>query len=205
MSASKPASKIPPRWATWLLQLFCPAHLANEMEGDLYELFQQRIQAIGLREARRRYVMDVFSLLRPSLMRDKSTQYPNPSHTDMLQNYMKIGFRNLAKNRTYSGINIVGLSIGMTTAILIGLWMSDELSYNKYHQHYDRIARPGNDILPAGDTHRILSHARLAATIHLSNSIILVDFCSSHCRRFYHHPRHSQFSGGEGCHFESGE
>ncbi|WP_084439682.1 ABC transporter permease [Dyadobacter alkalitolerans] len=141
MSASKPAGKVPPRWATWLLQLFCPAHLANEMEGDLYELFQQRIQAIGLRKARRRYIMDVFSLLRPSLMRDKSTQYPNPSHTDMLQNYMKIAFRNLAKNRTYSGINIVGLSIGMTTAILIGLWMWDELSYNKNHQHYDRIAR----------------------------------------------------------------
>lgn len=59
----------------------------------------------------------------------------------MLQNYVKIAFRNLAKNRTYSAINIIGLSVGMTTAILIGLWMWDELSYNKYHQHYDRIAR----------------------------------------------------------------
>ncbi|MCE7067075.1 ABC transporter permease [Dyadobacter sp. CY326] len=59
----------------------------------------------------------------------------------MLQNYMKIAFRNLSKNSTYSAINIVGLSVGMTTAILISLWMWDELSYNKYHRHYDRIGR----------------------------------------------------------------
>jgi putative ABC transport system permease protein len=59
----------------------------------------------------------------------------------MLQNYIKIAFRNLSKNRTYSAINIIGLSVGMATAIFIGLWMWDELSYNKYHQHYDRISR----------------------------------------------------------------
>ncbi|WP_031530210.1 ABC transporter permease [Dyadobacter crusticola] len=59
----------------------------------------------------------------------------------MLQNYIKVAFRNLTKNSTYSAINIAGLSIGMTTVILIGLWMWDELSYNKYHRNYDRIAR----------------------------------------------------------------
>ncbi|WP_439558790.1 ABC transporter permease, partial [Dyadobacter sp.] len=60
---------------------------------------------------------------------------------NMLYNYIKVAFRNLAKNSTYSAINIAGLSIGMTTVILISLWMWDELSYNKYHQNYDRIAR----------------------------------------------------------------
>jgi len=141
MNASKPNRKVPPRWATLLLQWFCPAHLANEMEGDLHELFEDRIYSMGVRKAKLRYVKDVLSLLKPSLMSDKSNKYPTPSHTDMLQNYIKIGFRNLAKNRLYSAINIIGLSVGMTTAILIGLWMWDELSYNKYHQHYDRIAR----------------------------------------------------------------
>ena len=132
---------IPPRWATVLLRMFCPAHRANEMEGDLNELFQMRAKSLGLRQARWRYVKDVLSLMRPSLMRSKPSEYPTPSHTDMLKNYLKIAFRNLAKNRTYSAINIIGLSVGMTTAILIGLWMWDELSFDKYHQHYDRIAR----------------------------------------------------------------
>jgi putative ABC transport system permease protein len=139
MNASKP--KGPPRWATLLVQWLCPAHLSNEIEGDLNELFEQRVNSMGMHKAKWRYVKDVLSLLQPLLMRDRSNKYPNPSHTDMLQSYIKIAFRNLTKNRTYSAINIVGLSVGMTTAILIGLWMWDELSYNKYHQHYDRLAR----------------------------------------------------------------
>lgn len=138
---NKPAPQTPPRWATLLLRAFCPAHLANELEGDLDELFRQRVTTVGTRMARYRYAKDVLSLLKPSLMSGKPNEYPNLTRTDMLQNYMKIAYRNLSKNRTYSAVNIVGLSVGMTTAILISLWMWDELSYNKYHGNYDRIAR----------------------------------------------------------------
>lgn len=59
----------------------------------------------------------------------------------MIRNYLQIAWRNLAKNTVFSTINMIGLSLGMVTAILIGLWLWDELSFNKYHQHYDRIAR----------------------------------------------------------------
>ena len=59
----------------------------------------------------------------------------------MLKNYLKIAFRSLFRNRFSSIINIGGLAIGMTVAILIGLWISDELSYDKYHDNYDRIAQ----------------------------------------------------------------
>lgn len=59
----------------------------------------------------------------------------------MFQSYFKIGWRNLLKNKGYSLINIGGLALGMAVAILIGLWVYDELSYNKYHKNYDRIAQ----------------------------------------------------------------
>src|SRR5688500_3707468 len=59
----------------------------------------------------------------------------------MLHNYLTIAFRNLQKNKVYSFLNISGLSIGMAVAMLIGLWMHDEFSYNRYHQNYDRIVR----------------------------------------------------------------
>jgi putative ABC transport system permease protein len=59
----------------------------------------------------------------------------------MLRNYFKIAWRNLAKNKLYSFINITGLATGMAVAMLIGLWMYDELSFNQYHKHYDRIAQ----------------------------------------------------------------
>jgi len=55
--------------------------------------------------------------------------------------YFKIAWRNLVKNKGYSAINIGGLTIGMAVAMLIGLWIQDELSYNKYHKNYDRIAQ----------------------------------------------------------------
>lgn len=59
----------------------------------------------------------------------------------MIKNYLKIAWRNLVRNVAFSLINVTGLSIGMATAILIGLWLWDEISFNKYHQHYDRLAR----------------------------------------------------------------
>ncbi|WP_149240033.1 ABC transporter permease [Dyadobacter sp. 32] len=58
----------------------------------------------------------------------------------MIQNFLKIAFRNLVKNKGYSAINIGGLAVGMAVAMLIGLWIYDELSFNKYHKNYDRIA-----------------------------------------------------------------
>ena len=59
----------------------------------------------------------------------------------MLKNYFIVAWRNLFRNRASSIINIGGLAAGMAVALLIGLWMHDEYSYNKYHRNYDRIAR----------------------------------------------------------------
>jgi putative ABC transport system permease protein len=59
----------------------------------------------------------------------------------MYTSYFKVAWRNLWKNKTYSFINIGGLAVGMSVAILIGLWIYDELQYNKYHANYDRIAQ----------------------------------------------------------------
>lgn len=55
--------------------------------------------------------------------------------------YLTIAWRNLYRNKGFSIINISGLAVGMAVVILIGLWIWDELSYNKYHQNYDRIAQ----------------------------------------------------------------
>jgi len=59
----------------------------------------------------------------------------------MFKNYFKIAFRSLGKNRFSSLINIGGLAVGMAVAMLIALWIYDELSFNHYHKNYHRIAR----------------------------------------------------------------
>lgn len=59
----------------------------------------------------------------------------------MLLNYFKIAWRNLTKNKAYSIINIGGLAVGITVAILISLWIYDELTFNRSHKNYDRIVQ----------------------------------------------------------------
>jgi putative ABC transport system permease protein len=59
----------------------------------------------------------------------------------MFKNYIKIAWRNLVKNRVYSSINILGLAFGMAVAMLIGLWLLDELSFNHYHTNHRSLAQ----------------------------------------------------------------
>jgi len=59
----------------------------------------------------------------------------------MFKNYFKIAWRSLKKNKASSLINIGGLAVGMAVALLIGLWIYDELSFNKSLDNYDCIAR----------------------------------------------------------------
>jgi putative ABC transport system permease protein len=59
----------------------------------------------------------------------------------MLKNYITIAWRSLRTNKLLSFINIAGLAVGMAVVMLIGLWIWDELSYNKNFDNYDRITR----------------------------------------------------------------
>ncbi len=83
----------------------------------------------------------------------------------MIINYLKTALRNLQKHKGYSLINIVGLAIGMACCLLIMMYVQDELSYDRYHAHADRIYRVIEEVrlegvgeesssmpFPAGDT-----------------------------------------------------
>ncbi|TAE28570.1 MAG: FtsX-like permease family protein [Candidatus Kapaibacterium sp.] len=59
----------------------------------------------------------------------------------MFQNYLKIALRNLARQKGYSAINIIGLALGLATCLLIALYVTDELSYDGFHANKDRIYR----------------------------------------------------------------
>lgn len=68
----------------------------------------------------------------------------------MVKNYLKIAFRNLTKNKFFSAINIAGMTIGMASFFIIGLYVFDELKYDEYHPDKERTfriynVRTGND------------------------------------------------------------
>ena len=57
----------------------------------------------------------------------------------MIKNYLRIALRNILKNKVFSTINILGLAVGMAVALLIGMWIWDEISFNHYHKNHSRL------------------------------------------------------------------
>ena len=68
----------------------------------------------------------------------------------MFKNYLKIAWRNLAKNKVFSFINIFGLAVGLTCCILISLYIFHEISYDKYHKNANNIFRLGTVFIDQG-------------------------------------------------------
>ncbi|MBO0937479.1 ABC transporter permease [Fibrella sp. HMF5335] len=133
----------PPRWATRLLHWLGHPDTREEVEGDLLELYAHWVRTHGPRKANWHYTLSVLRLLRPLAKSRHVPEYTTPFllSPDMLRNYVKIAWRNLIRHKVYSAINIGGLAVGMAVAMLIGLWVWDELSFNKSHPQYDRIAQ----------------------------------------------------------------
>ncbi|WP_462264107.1 ABC transporter permease [Mucilaginibacter sp.] len=71
----------------------------------------------------------------------------------MLKNYFKIAWRNLGRNLSFSVINILGLSIGMASALLILLWIQNEVSYDRFHEKDNRLYRINNRDKFDGELH----------------------------------------------------
>ena len=61
----------------------------------------------------------------------------------MFKNYFKIALRNIGKYKFFSAINILGMTLGVTASLMIILWVTDELGYDKFHKDYDRMYQVG--------------------------------------------------------------
>ncbi|HEU5366674.1 MAG TPA: ABC transporter permease [Hanamia sp.] len=69
----------------------------------------------------------------------------------MFKNYLKIAWRNLMKNKVFSFINILGLSIGLTCCMLITLYILNETSYDRYQKNADNIYQVGTEFKGLGN------------------------------------------------------
>jgi ABC-type antimicrobial peptide transport system permease subunit len=136
----KKQDPFPPRVFVKLFRWYCHPGIVDYIEGDLLEVYYKRVNESGKRKADLGFLVDVLLLFRPGIIRPKR-RYQNLNTTSMFKTYFKIGWRNLLKNKGYSIINTGGFALGMTVAILIGLWMYDELTFDSSHSNHDRIAQ----------------------------------------------------------------
>ncbi len=136
MSSQTPKrQKSPPSWPDRILSRICSPHLLEEVLGDLHERYKLNVQKMGEQKASKRYWLESFAYMRPSFFKRQPSPYSKPILTDMLRNYFKIAFRNIARNKAFSTINIFGLALGMTCFLFIFLWIQDEKSIDNFHQN----------------------------------------------------------------------
>jgi putative ABC transport system permease protein len=129
----------PPKLALRFFRWFCHPKLLKYIEGDLMELYEETVKEKGKSKADLRFIVDVLLLCRPGIIGRGKESY-TLNQRDMFKHYFTIGWRNLLRNKGYSLINIGGLAMGMTVAMLIGLWVYDEISFNTNHKNYNEIA-----------------------------------------------------------------
>jgi putative ABC transport system permease protein len=154
----KDKSYVPPQIAHRFFRWYCHPKLLKYIEGDLLEMYEETHKKSGKLKADLKFIIDVILLCRPGIIRPaEGTQTLNTY--GMYKNYVKVGWRNLAKDKGYSFINIGGLALGMTIAILIGLWVWDELSFNKEHENYDRIAAVMQNMTFGDEVHTLSSQS----------------------------------------------
>ena len=72
----------------------------------------------------------------------------------MIQKYFQIAIRNFRRQPGYALLNILGLTLGIASALFIMLYLTEELSFDKYHEKADRIYRIGSDIRETDDAFR---------------------------------------------------
>jgi len=129
----------PPRIAEWILRRIANREEREMIGGDLLEEYKETAEKKGIGRARLWY-WTLILVSTPSFI--KSHLYWS---VQMFRNYLKIAYRNIRRHKGYSFINIFGLAIAIAAAFLIFLFVSFELSYDRFHENSDRIYRVRND------------------------------------------------------------
>lgn len=130
----------PPKWATQLLSWYCKPELLEDLQGDLNEYFYRNVDKKGIRKAKLIYVIDVIKFFR--LYTVRKPEFVNLLlQWIMLGSYIKTSGRSILRNKLFSAINIIGLSVSMSVGLLMIGIVADIYSYDKFHTYHDRIYR----------------------------------------------------------------
>ena len=128
----------PPAFARKILRWFVNAEFVEEIEGDLDELFHERLTVQSVFSAKLQYIRDVLHAIRPYQPKRKSTLV---GHEIFNWIFLRLALRNLAKRKGYSVINILGLTAGLASFFLIVEYVAFERSYDSFHESSDKIYR----------------------------------------------------------------
>jgi ABC-type antimicrobial peptide transport system permease subunit len=128
----------PPKWADKFLQWYCRTDLLEEIQGDAYELFYRTAKE-SKRKADLYFVWNVFRFFRFKNIKKRKSSNPSSISTAMIKNMFLVTMRNFMRQPGHSFLNVFGLVVGFTCAILILFWVEFEFSFDKFHSNTDRL------------------------------------------------------------------
>jgi len=131
----------PPEWIDALLEWYCSSKYIDEVQGDLHEWFSRRVEHQGAKKARLFYLLDVVRFCRSYRLKSYDEFTQNSNNAAMLKNYLKTSWRALSKNKAFTIINILGLTIGMVAFMMISIYVENEYDYDQFHTQKDNIYR----------------------------------------------------------------
>lgn len=128
-----------PKKTIAFLRWFCREDYIEEIEGDLTEIFRKEYENAP-RLSYWKFTWRVTTYLRPEFLKPMKDYYPQNS-LSIYKSYFKVGCRNLIRNRSFSIINLIGLTMGLSICLTLLTVVSDELGYDKFHKDPDKIYR----------------------------------------------------------------
>jgi putative ABC transport system permease protein len=132
--------KSPPAWVLQLLQFACKDRYIEQIEGDLYELFNREQ---SLRFAKIKFTWNAMRFFRLRYLKGLD-DYQQLTTLAMIKNYLKVAIRTLLKQKSYATINTLGLAIGLASCLLIVMYISNERSYDNFYPDIDKMYRVAN-------------------------------------------------------------
>ena len=129
----------PPRLAEAFLNWFCADEVQETLLGDLYELYEQRIEASGKWKADLYFLLEVIDVCRPFAWKKKI--FLSTNFGIMFQHHFKIAWRQFFRQKAFTFINIFGLTLGFSSFLLILFFVNHERSYDQFHTNSERIFR----------------------------------------------------------------
>lgn len=151
----------PPRRAISFLRWFCREDYIEEIEGDLTELFEKDV-ASDTRLAKWKFRLRILKYFRPEFIKAFHVKR-SPIRFYMIHHILLVAFRNFLRHKKIFAINLVGLTAGLTSVLLIYLWVQDELSIDQFHDNKERLYQVRRNT-PAPEN-RVETHS--------SNSVLL--------------------------------
>jgi len=130
-----------PKWANRFLEWYCPNDLLEEIQGDLYESFEINTDQHGLKRAKQLFAWEVFRFFNYSTLKNHKFWILNQIHLAMISKHLQFIFRRLRKQKLHTALHVLGLTIGLTVCLLIGVFIFHELSYDGYHENAELTYR----------------------------------------------------------------